>query len=156
MPLSVAEHQQLPLVAVGKLDGAPESATVIANFRKRGVHVRPAVGYRELAKLINQAKEVHIPSTVHGGGERAVLESKACGVPVRVEKDNPKLLELVRGPVLSHVHYAREISRGMSKMMLYVGRVRTKGIVLEVATIGKGVKPWRGIAITLTSPAGTG
>ena len=138
----------LPLVAVGKLDGAPESETVIANFRKRGVQVRDAVGYHELAAMINQAEEVHIPARVDGGGERAVLESKSCGVPVRVEPDNPKLLELLHGPVLSHIHYAREISKGMTKLML-VGRLRGNPLMISVNGT-HGVKPWLGIAIKVS------
>ena len=62
---------------------------------------------------------MYIPSTVQGGGERAVLEAKACGVVVRVEEDNPKLKELaalvdVPGPM----KYADGLHRALQSILL--------------------------------------
>ena len=53
------------------------------------------VSQEELAKYINSSKVVYIPASSNGGGERAVLEAKACDVPVIVEKDNLKLTKLL-------------------------------------------------------------
>ena len=92
------------IVAIGKHDGMPEGPEIVEELRRRDITVLNEVSYFELAKWINQAKEVHIPSTELGGGERAILESKACGVPsIRIENDNLKLKELLDGPVLSHI-----------------------------------------------------
>lgn len=49
----------------------------------------------KLAEYINMSKLVYIPASFQGGGERAVLEAKACGVEVEVEKDNTKLIKLL-------------------------------------------------------------
>lgn len=56
----------------------------------------------ELSKIINKSKLVYIPADINGGGERAVLEARACNVPVQVEPDNEKLTSLVKGPILTH------------------------------------------------------
>lgn len=53
------------------------------------------VTQQELATYINKSKLVYLPCEIEGGGERAVLESLSCGVPVKVEPDNPKLMGLV-------------------------------------------------------------
>ncbi|KFC24063.1 hypothetical protein [Chryseobacterium sp. FH1] len=53
------------------------------------------VSQEALAKYINSSKLVYIPASLHGGGERAVLEAKACGVKVLIEPDNQKLSNLL-------------------------------------------------------------
>ena len=49
---------------------------------------------------------------VQGGGERVVLESRACGTAVLVEPDNPKLSELLELPLENYSleAYARGIA----------------------------------------------
>ena len=72
-----------------------------------GIVVRSEVSYYELAKLIKKSKLIYIPSTLQGGGERAVLEALACGIPIKVENDNDKLLELSQlKKVPGHLEYA--------------------------------------------------
>ena len=116
------------IVAIGKHDGMPEGPEIVEELRRRDITVLNEVSYFELAKWINQAKEVHIPSTELGGGERAILESKACGVPsIRIENDNLKLKELLDGPVLSHITYAGMLHKGISK--LYVLGITAKSTV---------------------------
>ena len=131
-------HEKYNIIAIGKHDGTPEGPSIVNELRQRGIKVLPEVSYRELAKLINQAKEVHIPSTELGGGERAILESKACGVPsIRIEDDNLKLKELLNGPTLSHHAYAKMLHKGISK--LYVSGINSKSkiYIKDIATTKK-------------------
>jgi hypothetical protein len=110
-------HAQTNLVAIGKLDGTPEAPELIASLQARGVKVMGEVPYQELAVIMNQAKQVHIPAHEHGGGERAVLEARACGTKVKIEEDNVKLKELLEGPILSASHYAKMLRSGLSKLI---------------------------------------
>ena len=101
-------------LAVGRHpDETPESTTIVARLVAAGVEVRDVAPYKDLAALMNDAREVYIPSAVDGGGERAVLEARACGTPVRVEEDNPKLRELANSatPVYDHVYYADQLEK---------------------------------------------
>jgi acetyltransferase-like isoleucine patch superfamily enzyme len=78
------------------------------------ITIKDYVNYKELKDLYNSAKSAHIACIVNGGGERAVLEARACGLKVKIENDNPKLLELQNGPVLSHHYYANQLEYGFS------------------------------------------
>ena len=98
-------------LAVGDLDGADPD--VLRILRNSGVEV---MGYRtqnDLCKLYNQSRVVYIPAAIHGGGERAVLEARACGASVEVEQDNPKLVQLCEGPVWDHLYYGSQVSRAV-------------------------------------------
>jgi hypothetical protein len=75
--------------------------------------------HNELAGLIHRSKEMYIPSTIQGGGERAVLEGKACGVAVTVEPDNFKLLELIElEQVPSHLDYANALHEMLQSVVV--------------------------------------
>jgi hypothetical protein len=52
---------------------------------------------------------LHLPA--HAGGERALLEARACGAQVEVAEDNPKLQYLLRlSPVPDHHKYAKQVA----------------------------------------------
>ena len=98
-----------------------------------GVQVHPEVSQEKLAAMINAAHEVHVPSTLDGGGERAVLEAKACGTAVRIEDDNPKLQQLIEeDPAPSHLQYADSIRAGVGKMLCR-GRASAHIAITKVA-----------------------
>ena len=67
--------------------------------------------------IYNLSKNVYIPANIIGGGERAVLEARACNIPVEVEDDNPKLKELLYSPILDHHYYARQIEKGIHAVL---------------------------------------
>ncbi len=106
-------------LAVGKLNATEDSPGIVAMLRAAGVVVRPEVSYAALSTEINRAREVYIPSETNGGGERAVLEARACGVPVRVEPDNLKLQALAdpRAPVAGHAQYATGLQRAIDSLL---------------------------------------
>jgi hypothetical protein len=90
-----------------------ESYRIIDGLLKSGVGVMDMIQPEELAKFYKASKLVYIPAEIHGGGERAVLEARACGTPVEVESDNPKLLELTKSPIWDHNYYAEQLKRGI-------------------------------------------
>lgn len=106
-------------LVVGEIQkGNPlESMGIVGALVACGVGIMPNVDPYTLSKLYNASKKVFIPSTDYGGGERAVWESKACGVDVEVMPDNLKLKELVDSPVKSHIDYAKVLLESISKVL---------------------------------------
>ncbi len=91
-------------LAVGDCSAA--SPQTLARLHEAGIEVRDFVPYAQLADLYNSARAVFVPCPLQGGGERAVLEGRACGCEVTIADDNPKLASLVDVPVRSHTDYA--------------------------------------------------
>lgn len=73
---------------------------------------------KDLREFILASKMVYIPASLQGGGKRAVWEAKACGVPVEVAEDNPKLLELASSPVENQEDYAHAIQTQLKMLVL--------------------------------------
>jgi glycosyltransferase involved in cell wall biosynthesis len=90
-----------------------QAPPIIEAHLRAGVVVAPYVEPWQLARFYNMSARCYIPASLVGGGERAVLEAKACGIPVEIEPDNPKLQELLDGPVISHVDFARALKEGL-------------------------------------------
>jgi glycosyltransferase involved in cell wall biosynthesis len=107
-------------LAVGEryIDSNPEEApVVVADHLRAGITVSPFVSPERLAQLYNASRACYIPAELLGGGERAVLEARACGLPVIVEQDNPKLIELAGGPILSHHDFAAALRAGFKEAL---------------------------------------
>lgn len=90
-----------------------QAPPIIEGHLRAGVIVAPYVSPEDLAIFYNLSERCYIPASLVGGGERAVLEAKACGLPVEIEPDNPKLKELLDGPVISHYDFARALKEGL-------------------------------------------
>lgn len=75
------------------------------------------VSQSELSTYINSSKLVYIPATSQGGGERAVLEAKACNVNVLVEDDNLKLSRLVSSFSYSKIDYYNALVSSIKKII---------------------------------------
>lgn len=90
-----------------------ESLSIVSQLLLEGVAVSDMVHPMDLRKILLSAKKVFIPADINGGGERAVLEARACGVEVEVMPDNPKLQELVKSEVYDHFYYAKQLKRGI-------------------------------------------
>lgn len=102
-------------IAIGEIqeDNLQESMKIAETLLKNGVSVSTMSSPERLAYLYAISSNVYIPATIFGGGERAVLEARACGCDVEVENDNPKLKELLYGSIYSHIDYARELEKGL-------------------------------------------
>lgn len=106
-------------MAVGQIQRSnlSESIDIIGNLLLGHCGVSDMVSPEELAKMYNLSRKVYIPAEVMGGGERAVLEARACGIPVEVEKDNPKLQELLTSPIWDQYYYASQLKGGINECL---------------------------------------
>lgn len=102
-------------LAVGQvqLGNIQESLTIVSRLLQGGVMVSDSVSPEVLAKLYRASDQVYIPAETVGGGERSVLEARACGTPVSVEDDNPKLKELLTSPIYDQFYYAQKLEEGI-------------------------------------------
>ena len=78
-----------------------------------GAEVEDAVPWAELFDFFARADAVFVPDDWRGGGERAVLEARACGVRVEVAADNPKLASLLASPIYTPLYYAGQLELGL-------------------------------------------
>lgn len=92
-------------------DSGEEARALRAELEARGVEVKGFQRPEVLREYILSSKTVYIPACLQGGGERAVLEARACGVPVEVEEDNPKLQGVLSGPLRNQHDYGDAIKR---------------------------------------------
>lgn len=108
-----------PRIAVGQLQrgNMDESVEIVGTLLLDGCTVSDMVPAETLAKLYNASLTCYIPADLFGGGERALLEARACGIDVEIEPDNPKLQELMLSPVWDHHYYARQLKEGILKCM---------------------------------------
>lgn len=106
-------------MAVGQIQkgNISESIDIIGNLLLGGVGVSDMVAPENLAKMYYMADTVYIPANIYGGGERAVLEARACGRRVEVEADNPKLQELLTSPIWDHEYYAFQLFEGIRDVL---------------------------------------
>ncbi len=93
---------------VGEAFGA-EAEDIRDRLQNKGVEVREFQPPEKLRDLMLSSRLVYIPAELHGGGERAVWEARACGLPVEVEADNPKLKSLLSEPIWDHSDYAQAL-----------------------------------------------
>jgi len=102
-------------LAIGEIqkDNPQESLGIIARLLAGGVFISDMVEPEALATLYNMSKKAYIPASVDGGGERAVLEARACGIDVEVESDNLKLQELLDCPIYDQEDYFKKLKEGI-------------------------------------------
>jgi len=105
-------------IVVGEFQvGNPkESQEIWDLLEKNKVICKDMVSSELLATLYNRAKTVYIPADINGGGERAILEARACGCRVEIEPDNPKLKELLISPLWTHLDYAKRLQDGIQSV----------------------------------------
>lgn len=89
---------------------------LIKKLIENNVEIVEFIEYDKLAKYYNQSKLCYVPCTIHGGGERSVLEARSCGITIKVEDDNPKLKELIKSELYSSKYYAKQIKLGIQEI----------------------------------------
>lgn len=90
-----------------------ESSRIALDLVRNGVMVSDMTNPFDLSNFYHWTRTVYIPAEVNGGGERAVLEGRACGLSVLVEEDNPKLKELLTSPIWDEKYYAKKLREGI-------------------------------------------
>lgn len=94
-----------------------ESLAIARDLIKGGVMVANEVDPFKLSLLMSCARTAYIPSSIIGGGERFLLEARACGLSVEIEPDNAKLQELLDGPIYDHMYYAKKLKEGIFSVL---------------------------------------
>lgn len=94
-----------------------ESLEIARHLIKAGVMVSNQVNPYDLANLYQWSRTAYIPAELIGGGERSVLEARACGLKVEIEPDNPKLQELLDCPLYDHIYYAAQLKKGILSVL---------------------------------------
>lgn len=102
-------------VVVG--DGAGGDPGAAGALREDGIELRDYCSYEELAGWYRRAHNVLVGATTQGGGERALLEARACGARIHVPSDNPKLSALATAPVWDHRYYAGRLGEGLRELV---------------------------------------
>ena len=92
-----------------------ESLDIIGLLLQGGVGIMDMVPPETLNLIYNLSSYVYIPADIVGGGERSVLEARACGKTVVVEPDNPKLKELCYSEIFDHNYYATQLLKGIER-----------------------------------------
>lgn len=104
-------------LAIGEIQkgNLSESMGIVGPLLMDGVMVSGMMSPWALAKFYHQTEYLYIPADIYGGGERAVIEAKACGTTVKVEDDNPKLQELLKSDTVSWTenYYAAQLENGI-------------------------------------------
>lgn len=100
-----------------QLGNEPESLGIAQDLLKAGVMVSNMVSPFDLANFYHWSRTLYMPSDIYGGGERAVLEARACGLNVEIEDDNPKLKELLESPIYDHHYYAEQLKKGIMSVL---------------------------------------
>lgn len=105
-------------VVIGQIqkDNMIESMNIAYELVRAGIGVLDEVYPEKLSAFYANSKAVYIPSSVIGGGERAVLEARACGCEIYVEDDNPKLKELTTCEIYDHDYYANQLIKGIDSV----------------------------------------
>lgn len=93
--------------------GFKTDTNLVKALVKNDVEVIEFIEYDKLSDFYNKSKLCYVPCTTHGGGERAVLEARSCGIPVKIEDDNPKLKELINSEIYSSYYYSNQIKKGL-------------------------------------------
>lgn len=106
-------------LVVGEIqrDNLNESMPIADYLVEHGVSVMGMQDPLRLGVLYNMSKKAYIPATVYGGGERAVLEARACGLDVEIESDNPKLQELLESPIYDSIYYSEQLKKGIKQCL---------------------------------------
>ena len=87
---------------------------ILTCLNKAGVTTKNFMSYEDLRNYYNLSIKAYVTAELHGGGERCVLEARACGIEVTVETDNPKLKTLLNSPIYDHKYYAKQIEYGIN------------------------------------------
>lgn len=97
--------------------GFKGDTSIINKLLENDVEIVEFIEYNKLVDYYNKSKLCYIPCSIHGGGERAVLEARSCGIPVKIENDNPKLKELCESEIYSSLYYSKQIEKAIYSFM---------------------------------------
>lgn len=105
------------ILVIGEKYESKESEEIIQLLKqKENIIIKPFVEYSELCNYFSMAKTLYIPAAIYGGGERAILEARYCGLNIKIEKDNPKLKEIKNAPIWDSEYYYKKLEQGINSV----------------------------------------
>lgn len=105
------------ILVIGEKYDSPYSDEIIGELeRNKNIDIMPFVEYSQLSNYLCLAKTLYMPAAINGGGERAILEARHCGLRIKIESDNPKLLEIKKSPIWDSQYYSRQILKGIKSL----------------------------------------
>lgn len=123
---------------IGDTEGA--DSELLKTLKNNNIKIVNFIPYKKLRSFYNKSKTIYIPANIGGGGERAVLEARACNKKVMIEPDNIKLKELCLSPIYNHHYYANKINLGILSL--------SKS---EVSNFSKQIKSTKTISVGIDS-----
>ena len=93
--------------------GAIIDKNIEVQLNNNNIIVEDYVDYLSLSNKYNQSKNCYLPCSLHGGGERALLEARACNITVEIDETNVKLKELLNSPIYDQNYYYSQINYGL-------------------------------------------
>jgi hypothetical protein len=100
-----------------QVDNLIESQQISNNLLANGVMISNSVSPFDLVNYYHWSRILYMPSTIYGGGERAILEARACGLKIMIEEDNDKLKELLTSPIWDEKYYAKQLTKGINSCL---------------------------------------
>lgn len=105
------------ILVIGEKYDSQYSDEIVKELQSnKNIDIMPFVEYSRLSDYLCSAKTLYIPATINGGGERAILEARHCGLEIKVERDNPKLLEIVKSPIWDSQYYKEQLIKGIKSL----------------------------------------
>jgi hypothetical protein len=105
------------ILIIGEKYNTQESEHIYKLLKQKdNIEIKPFVSYDLLGDYFCTAKTLYIPAAINGGGERAILEARHCGLDIKVESDNPKLKEIVNSPIWDSEYYFTQLSKGINSL----------------------------------------
>uniref|UniRef100_A0A7S4P4Q0 Uncharacterized protein n=1 Tax=Guillardia theta TaxID=55529 RepID=A0A7S4P4Q0_GUITH len=89
-----------------------ESSEVISALFSGGVAVWQNLHPSKMCLLYMNTEKLLMAANELGGGERVILEARACGLPaqdIEVAADNHKILEFLDGPIYNASYYSSQV-----------------------------------------------
>lgn len=102
-------------VALGDFSSASKNLKI--DLQDSGIELLGQVTYQELSEYYKRAKIVFVPCELQGGGERAILEGRACGAQIEIQSDNPKLESLLTLEIPSYIDYSQKIRKSIEAVV---------------------------------------
>jgi len=93
-----------------------ESSELVSTLFSGGVAVWQNVHPSKMCQLYMNTQKLLMAANELGGGERVILEARACGLSVKdieVAADNRKIAEFLDGPIYNSSYYSSQIALGI-------------------------------------------
>jgi hypothetical protein len=108
------------ILVIGELNNSIYCKKIISRLQqKKNIEIKPFVEYSRLSYYFAEARTLYIPATIYGGGERAILEARSCGLKIKICLDNPKLKEIISSPIWDSHYYANQLHKGIESVFDY-------------------------------------